>query len=102
VAALSLVWGQAVAGMLCVVGALHLPRWAHTALYVSVGWTALVWVPSLAAALPLAAVLTIIGGGLIYTFGALVYALRRPDPVPRVFGFHEVFHALVIGGSAAF
>jgi hemolysin III len=52
--------------------------------------------------MPWPAVAVLLLGGLLYTVGALVYALRRPDPYPQVFGFHEIFHLFVIGGSTAF
>ncbi len=57
--------------------------------------------PQVFARLGVAGVLLIVVGGLVYSAGAAVYALRRPDPVPGVFGYHEVFHLLVIGGVAA-
>jgi hemolysin III len=99
---LGLVWGLAIAGIATTVLAFRLPRWAYTALYVGMGWVALVPFPSLSRLLPWQALALLIAGGLSYTIGAVVYARRWPDPFPRVFGFHEVFHTFVIGGSAAF
>lgn len=77
----------------------HLPRWAFSAVYVVVGWAAL---PSLGQWYSGLGPLTfslVMSGGLAYTVGALVYALKRPDPWPRVFGFHEVFHLCTIIGA---
>jgi hemolysin III len=69
--------------------------------YLALGWVAVVATPQLFARLGLAGGLLIVAGGLVYSAGAAVYALRRPDPVPAVFGYHEVFHLLVIAGVAA-
>jgi hemolysin III len=101
-AILVVIWVLAAVGIALSVHSLRLPRAASTVLYVGMGWTALAAAPSLLRALPAAAITTLVAGGLAYTAGALVYALRRPDPFPRVFGFHEVFHALVVAANAAF
>jgi hemolysin III len=75
------------------------PTWLRSALYVGLGWIALAAVPQLEAAIGLFA-LTLLGlGGVLYTLGAVVYAVRRPDPVPAVFGYHELFHILVIAAA---
>ena len=76
------------------------PAGAVRGTYVALGWIAMLAMPELVSRLPLAPLLLIAAGGLLYTAGAVVYALRRPDPWPRVFGFHEVFHALVIAAAA--
>jgi hemolysin III len=96
------IWMLAAAGVMLSFWMLRLPRWATVALYVAMGWTALVPAASVVRALPPPAIATLVLGGLCYTVGALVFARRWPDPVPHVFGFHEVFHLLVIGGAAAF
>ncbi len=101
-AVLAAIWILAAAGVALSGRTLRLPRWATAALYVGMGWAALAPAPSVVRALPLPASATLALGGLCYTVGALVYARRWPDPLPRVFGFHEVFHLLVIGGAAAF
>ena len=67
---------------------------------VALGWVGVVVAPQLLAEIGVAASLLVLAGGLLYTLGALVYALRRPDPRPAVFGFHEVFHVLVIAAVA--
>jgi hemolysin III len=77
----------------------YAPTWLRSALYVGLGWIAVAAVPQLGAAIgPFG--LTLLGlGGVLYTLGAVVYALRRPDPAPTVFGYHEVFHILVIAAA---
>lgn len=81
---------------------LRLPRWIGTALYIIMGWVALLAFPAFLSALPWPFVVTLILGGVAYTLGAVVYAMRWPNPFPRVFGFHEIFHLFVILGSAIF
>ena len=76
------------------------PRWLRSALYIALGWIAVAALPQLGATIGLLA-LTLVGlGGVLYTLGAVVYATKRPDPVPAVFGYHEVFHVLVIVAAA--
>jgi hemolysin III len=99
---LAIVWSVAIAGVALSVFTEHLPRFVTAGLYIGMGWIGVVVVPAFARLMPWPAVAVLLLGGLLYTVGALVYALRRPDPYPRVFGFHEVFHLFVIGGSAAF
>ncbi|HZR98889.1 MAG TPA: hemolysin III family protein [Chloroflexota bacterium] len=102
VAVLATVWALAAVGVACSLFTPRLPRWARTGLYLALGWVALLPAPSLVRALPALAVAGLLAGGLFYTAGALVYARRWPDPLPRVFGFHEVFHLLVLAGAATF
>jgi hemolysin III len=102
VGVLVVVWALAAVGVACSVLTPRLPRSARAGLYLAMGWVALIPAPSLVRALPALAVGGLIAGGLLYTAGALVYARRWPDPLPRVFGFHEVFHLLVIAGAATF
>jgi hemolysin III len=66
------------------------------------GWVSVAAAPEIARILPWEALGLLVGGGVLYSVGALIYALRRPDPFPRVFGYHEIFHLFVIAGSAAF
>jgi len=97
---LSVVWALAGAGIILKLAWPDAPRWLSVAFYAAVGWLALVAAPELIdwfSAVPLALLL---GGGLLYTAGGIVYGLRRPDPFPRVFGYHEVFHLFVVAGSA--
>ena len=71
------------------------------AVYVALGWVAVIAFPELASELGVGGIALVAGGGVLYTAGAVVYALRRPDPAPAVFGYHEIFHVLVIAAAAA-
>jgi hemolysin III len=66
---------------------------------VLLGWASLPLLPALKASLGTGAVVLLAAGGVVYSVGAAIYALRRPDPFPRVFGYHEIFHALVIAAA---
>lgn len=93
---LALVWIAAGLGILRVLLWPRAPRAIAAAMYVAVGWVVVAYIAEVRSALdPLSQALILIGGAC-YTTGALVYATRRPDPLPDVFGYHEVFHALVI------
>ncbi|WP_202804529.1 PAQR family membrane homeostasis protein TrhA [Ornithinimicrobium pekingense] len=90
------VWVGAVAGVFFRVFWLAAPRWLYTVVYVALGWVAVFFlVPFWKAGGPLV-VFLIAAGGLLYTAGAVVYGLKRPNPSPRWFGFHEVFHAFTV------
>lgn len=94
------VWSGAAAGIILQLAWIDAPRWLSVLVYMLLGWVALVTVPDLLDGLGLTATLLVATAGLLYTVGALVYALRRPDPAPAIFGFHEIFHALVIAAAA--
>ena len=100
-ALLAIAWAGAAAGVTFSLGWITAPRRVIVACYLALGWAALTAVPRLVTLHAPAPLLLIVGGGLLYSIGALVYATRRPDPWPRTFGFHEVFHALVIAAAAA-
>jgi len=72
------------------------PKWLAVAIALALGWAAVAVLPQLIAHLDAAAVTLLVAGGLVYTAGGIIYARRRPDPVPHVFGYHELFHALTI------
>ena len=96
-----IVWTAAVAGTILKLSFRSLPRWVSASIYVAMGWAAVVAVVPLVRAFPPSALAWLLAGGLLYTAGAVVYATRRPNPYPRVFGFHEIFHMFVLAGSAA-
>jgi hemolysin III len=98
---LAVVWGGAMAGIVVELAWTRAPRWLGGTVYLALGWVAVAAMPQLFARLGMAGGLLLITGGLAYSAGAAVYALRRPDPAPAVFGYHEVFHLLVITGVAA-
>jgi hemolysin III len=95
-----LVWGSAVFGIALVVGWDELPKPLRAGLYVLLGWFIVPVLPALRAAVGDSALGLLMLGGGFYTIGAVIYATRRPDPFPRVFGFHEIFHLLVIAAAA--
>ena len=97
---LTLVWVGAVLGVLFRVFWVTAPRWLYVPLYIALGWAAIFWLPAFGRHGGAAVVTLIIVGGLLYTLGATVYGNKRPNPSPRWFGFHEVFHALKLGGFA--
>ncbi len=92
---LSLVWGGAALGILFRVFWINAPRWLYVALYVLLGWAAVMYIGDLLAA-NVAMMVLVIVGGLLYTAGAVVYALKRPNPWPGSFGFHEIFHVCTV------
>lgn len=96
---LALVWTGAAAGALQAICWPRAPRALTAGLYVALGWAMLAYRDGVAAALGAAPQTLLVIGGVLYTIGAIVYALRRPDPAPHVFGYHEVFHVLVIAAS---
>src|SRR4029453_5091622 len=98
---LTVVWGGAVAGFVLELAWTGAPRWLSGVVYLALGWVGVVAMPQLFAGLGVAGGLLIVAGGLVYSAGVAVYTLRRPDPVPAVLGYHEVFHLLVILGVAA-
>jgi hemolysin III len=97
---LAVVWAGAAAAIVLKFAWVDGPKWLAAAIGIALGWVAVVALPQLATRLPVAALILLIVGGLAYTAGAVVYARRRPDPVPAVFGYHELFHALTIVGVA--
>ena len=97
---LSVIWSLAGAGALLKIVWPDAPRWLGVSLYLALGWIVVIPAAQVVGSLPAAAMLLLLAGGISYTIGGIVYARRRPDPWPRVFGYHEVFHTLVIVGSA--
>jgi len=95
-AILAIVWTGAGAAIVLKFVWVDAPKWLAAAIGIALGWVAVVALPQLAAHVTPAAVVLLVIGGLAYTAGAIVYARRRPDPVPEVFGYHELFHALTI------
>jgi len=91
-----LVWVGALAGIafrICWVGA---PRWLYTPVYIALGWAAVFFLPEFLHYGGVAVLVLVVVGGVLYSIGGIVYAAKRPDPSPRWFGFHEVFHSLTL------
>ncbi len=95
---LAVVWGGAIAGILMRVFWLSAPRWLYVPLYIALGWVAVWFLPAFSAAAGPALVWLIAAGGIAYTLGAVVYGFKRPNPSPRWFGFHEIFHVGTVIG----
>ncbi len=94
-----IVWAMAVIGMVLKIFSMNIPRWISTGIYLVMGWMCLVAVYPLIMTLNIACLLWLAIGGLFYTIGAIIYALKKPDPFPGVFGFHEIWHLFVLAGS---
>jgi len=94
------IWSIALVGFGLSVFWIHAPRWLSTALYLFMGWFIVIDFGSLTRGLTEGGLYWLVAGGLSYTVGAVVYAVKRPDPFPPHFGFHEIWHLMVLGGSA--
>lgn len=94
------VWVGAIAGAIVEMVWIGHPKWVSATVYLTIGWVAVAAFPELWSALGPVGALMLVGGGLLYTAGAVVYAVQRPNPAPAVFGYHEVFHAFVIVAAA--
>jgi len=92
---LSLVWGGALLGIGFRIFWLKAPRWLYVALYIVLGWAAMMYIVDLVNA-NVAMMVLVLVGGVAYTVGAVFYALKRPNPIPGVFGFHELFHSATV------
>ncbi|MCB1274844.1 MAG: hemolysin III family protein [Leucobacter sp.] len=92
---LVLVWAGALLGIGFRVFWIGAPRWLYVPLYVLLGWAAVMFLVDIFNANPATMILVIVGG-LLYTLGSVVYGLKRPNPIPGIFGFHEIFHALTV------
>lgn len=97
---LAIAWGGALIGVAFRLFWTGAPRWLYVPAYIALGWVAIFYMPQLHAGGGWPVVWLLLAGGLAYTGGAVVYALKRPDPSPAWFGFHEIFHASTIAGFA--
>ena len=93
---LAVVWSGAAAATLTKLCWVHAPKWLSAVFGITLGWVGVAAMPQLARTAGIGAVVLLAAGGLAYTAGAIVYARRKPDPVPTVFGYHELFHALTL------
>lgn len=99
-AVLAVIWTLTIVAVLKSFLWLHSPRWVTVGLYILMGWVVVVAVYPLYQALSPSGFWLLLGGGLFYSFGALIYAVKWPDPWPPAFGFHEIWHVFVLAGSA--
>jgi hemolysin III len=97
---LPIVWGGALAAILFKLAWVDAPKWLDAAIGMSLGWIGIVGLPPLWAHSGPTGVGLLALGGVLYTVGAVIYAARRPDPAPAVFGYHELFHLFVIAAAA--
>ena len=95
------VWFGAAAGIAFALLWVDAPKWLAAGVYVALGWFSIIAVPQIAERAGAGALVLLGVGGVAYTTGAVVYALRRPDPRPATFGYHEIFHVLVVLAAAA-
>lgn len=98
---LAIVWSMALSGIAVKLFIIHAPRWLTAGIYLLMGWMAVIAVNEILATMPIGALVWLLAGGVLFTLGALVYILKRPDFFPGVFGFHEVWHIFVILGCLA-
>lgn len=98
---LAIVWSMALSGIAVKLFIIHAPRWLTAGIYLLMGWMAVIAVNEILATMPVGALVWLLAGGVLFTLGALVYILKRPDFFPGVFGFHEVWHIFVILGCLA-
>lgn len=95
-----IVWGAALGGIAFRVLWVGAPRWLYTPVYLGLGWVAVFYIRDIFDTGGAAVVTLLAVGGLLYSAGGVIYALKKPNPSPRWFGFHEVFHALTLGAFA--
>ncbi len=93
------IWLFALGGILKKVFWLNAPRWFSTGIYLLMGWVSTIIVPQLWHLVPHAFVYWVGIGGFFYTVGAVIYGIQKPNPIPRYFGFHEIWHLFVLGGA---
>lgn len=95
------VWAGAAAGLVLNLVWIHAPKWVAAIVYIALGWVGVVTLPQMWENAGVPATILVLVGGAFYTAGAIVYATQRPNPQPAVFGYHEIFHLLVVGAAAA-
>ncbi|HZI96977.1 MAG TPA: hemolysin III family protein [Actinomycetales bacterium] len=96
-----LVWGGALAGIAFRVFWVGAPRWLYVPVYIALGWAAVFFLPAFLENGGVAVLTLVVLGGLLYTLGGVVYGIKRPNPSPRYFGFHEIFHVLTVAAFLA-
>ncbi|MFF5521032.1 PAQR family membrane homeostasis protein TrhA [Streptomyces coeruleorubidus] len=95
------IWAAAAAGILFRVFWVGAPRWLYTPCYIAMGWAAVFYLPDFMRTGGVAVLVLVIVGGLLYSAGGVIYGIKRPNPSPRWFGFHEVFHSFTLAAFIA-
>lgn len=98
--AIALIWGVALVGMVQAIFWIGAPKWLASILYVAAGWLGFPFLEAMSVVLGSEGVALVLIGGILYTIGAVIYALKRPNPWPKAFGYHEIFHILVAVAAA--
>ncbi len=96
---ITVLWVIAMVGMVITVFWAHGSKWMRSLLYIAMGWLAIPYISDIQAALGMKNVELLIAGGVIYTLGAMIYSFKYPNPYPRVFGYHEIFHVMIVVAS---
>ena len=96
---LSVIWIIAFAGIAFKIFFIHAPRWLSTLLYLLMGWMCIIAIYPLIKTMPSCGIFWLAAGGIFYSVGAVIYAIKKPNPLPGIFGFHEIWHLFVIAGS---
>jgi hemolysin III len=97
---LAVVWSGAAVAIVVKFAWVNAPKWVAASIAIALGWVGGIVFPQILARVGAGGTTLLLVGGIAYTVGAVVYALKRPDPVPAVFGYHEIFHALVVAAVA--
>ncbi|MGD8426747.1 MAG: hemolysin III family protein [Balneolaceae bacterium] len=95
----AIVWSVALIGIIKKILWMNAPRWLSTSFYLAMGWFGVFLFPSMADKLPLSFLVWIVVGGFSYTIGAVIYGMKRPNPIPEWFGHHEIWHLFVLAGT---
>ena len=98
---LAVVWAGAALGLVLNLVCLDAPKWVAALAYLAVGWVGVITIPQMFSSVGVAGSLLVLVGGLLYTLGAVTYACHWPNPFPGTFGFHEIFHLLVVAAAAS-
>lgn len=93
---LAIVWAGAAIAIFIRLFWISAPKWLSAVVAIALGWVGIVAMPEIYSTVGLGCVLLILGGGILYSLGAVIYATRRPDPFPAVFGYHEIFHLMIV------
>lgn len=96
---ITIIWTLAAAGIITKMVWFRAPRWLSTVLYLGMGWLSVIIIPVLIRNFSTGGLIWLLGGGLAYTVGAIIYGTKKPDPLPEIFGFHEIWHLFVLVGS---